>query len=157
MAESFAPPLCKDPGIQSRCHSHPPVRCRDLGSLLEADQGYLSSFTNAACALSLVAKWQEYVSNDQVLKRASPPSMESILLQVQLRWAGYITRMEDVSIPTAVFFSEPQEGKRDRGAPRKRHKDQLKTACTGGNQPSVMVAGELKPIQLALISEKSLL
>ena len=29
------------------------------------------------------------------------------------------------------------------------------TACTGGNQPSVMAAGGLRPRQLALISEKS--
>ena len=38
MVESLAPPLHKDPGIQSRRRSHPPVRCRDLGSLSEADQ-----------------------------------------------------------------------------------------------------------------------
>ena len=54
------------------------------------------------------------------------PSIESILFQVQLRWAGHVTRMEDVRMPKAAFFSELQEGKRDRGAPRKRYKDQLK-------------------------------
>ena len=67
------------------------------------------------------------MSNEEVLKRASLPSIESILLHVQLRWAGHVTRMEDVRIPKAVFFSELQEGKRDRGAtPRKRYKDQMK-------------------------------
>ena len=34
--------------------------------------------------------------------------------------------MEDVRMPKAVFFSELQGGKYDRGAPRKRNKDQLK-------------------------------
>ena len=40
MAKSLAPPLHKDPdpGIQGCRRSHPPVRCRDLGSLTEADQ-----------------------------------------------------------------------------------------------------------------------
>ena len=38
MAESLTLPLHKDPGTQSRRHSHPPVWCRDLGSLLKADQ-----------------------------------------------------------------------------------------------------------------------
>ena len=71
-------------------------------------------------------KWQDHKSNEEVLKKASLPSIESILLQVQLRWAGHVTRMEEVCMPKAVFFSEPQEGKRDRGAPRKRYKDQLK-------------------------------
>ena len=71
-------------------------------------------------------KWQDYVSNGEVLKRASLPSIESILLQVHLRWAGNFTRMDDVCMPKAVFFSELQEGKRGHGAPRKRYKDQLK-------------------------------
>ena len=52
--------------------------------------------------------------------------MESISLQVQLRWAGHVTRMEDVRVPKVVFLSELQEGKRDRGAQRKRYKDQQK-------------------------------
>ena len=77
------------------------------------------------------------------------------MLQVQLRWAGHVTRMEGVRMPEAVFFSELQEGKRDRSAPEKRNKDQLRDSCTGGNQPSVMAAGSLRPRQLALISEKS--
>ena len=41
-------------------------------------------------------------------------------------WAGHVTRMEDVCMPKTVFFSEFQEGKRNRGAPRKHYKDQLK-------------------------------
>ena len=53
------------------------------------------------------------------------PNIESISLQV-LRWAGHVTRMEDARMPKAVFFSELQEGKHDRGAPIKRYKDQLK-------------------------------
>ena len=65
------------------------------------------------------------MSNEEVLKRASLPSLESILLKLQLRWAGHVARMEDVRMLKAVFFSELQEGKRDCDAPRKRYKDQL--------------------------------
>ena len=79
------------------------------------------------CLRSLLSiKWRDHESNEEVFKRASLPSVESILLQVQLHWAGHVTRMEDVRIPKAVFFSELQEGKCDRGVPRKRYKDQLK-------------------------------
>ena len=79
------------------------------------------------CLRSILGiKWQEHVSNEDILKRASLPSIESILLQVQLPWAGHVTRMEDVRMPKAVFFSELREGKRDRGTSRKRYIDQLK-------------------------------
>ena len=77
------------------------------------------------CLCSILGiRWQDYVSNEEVLKKASLPSMESILLQVQLRWAGHVTRMEDVHMPKAVFFSKLQEGKHDRSPPRKCYKDQ---------------------------------
>ena len=48
------------------------------------------------------------------------------MLQVQLRLAGHVTRMDVVRMPKAVFFSELQEGKRDRIAPRKPYKGKLK-------------------------------
>ena len=125
MAASLVLSLHKDQGMQGRCHSHPPaVRCRDLGSLSEADQA-----TGAVSpTLFALHPWHQMArphSNEEVLKRASLPSIESILLQVQLRWAGYVKRMEDIRMPKAVFFCALHEGKRDRSAPRERHKDQL--------------------------------
>ena len=66
------------------------------------------------------------MSNEEVVKKASLPSIESILLQVQPRRAGQITKMEDVRMPIALFFSELQERNCDRDAPRKRYKDKLK-------------------------------
>ena len=71
-------------------------------------------------------KWQEYVTNEEVLKRASLPSLECTLLQQQLRWAGHVARMEDSRMPKAVFFGELREGKCKCRAPKKRYKDQLK-------------------------------
>ena len=68
-------------------------------------------------------KWPDHVSNEEVLKKASLPSIESILLQVQLRWAGHVTVMENVRMPKAVYFSKLQEGKRNRGPSRKRYKN----------------------------------
>ena len=79
------------------------------------------------CLRSILGiKWQDHMSNEKVVKRASLPSVETILLRAQLRRAGHVRRMEDVRMPKTVFFSEFQEGERGRGAPRKRYKDQLK-------------------------------
>ena len=71
-------------------------------------------------------RWQDYVSNEAVLKRASLLGIVSILVQVQLYWADHVSRMDDARMPKAIFFSELKEGKHDRGAPRKRYKDQMK-------------------------------
>ena len=101
--------------LQGRRRYHPPVQCRHLASLSEA----------VSPTLFALHPWHQ-MTRPSVLKTASPPSIESILLQVQLRWAGHVTRMEDVRMPKAVFFSELQEGKRNHGAPRKHYKDQLK-------------------------------
>ena len=78
------------------------------------------------------------------------------MLQVQLRWAGHVTRKEDVRMPKAIFFSELQEGKRDRGAPRKRYKDRLRRQLPQAgisHQSWQQEASDRR--QLALISEKS--
>ena len=78
------------------------------------------------------------MSNEEVHKRASLPSIESTLLQVQLCWAGHVSRKEDICMPKAVFFSKLQEGKCDIGAQRKHYKHQLKRqlAQAGLSHPS---------------------
>ena len=69
MTESFPPPLHEAPGIQSRRHSHPPVRCRDLGSLPEADQA--TGRFHRRCLRSILGiKWQDHVSSEEVFKKS---------------------------------------------------------------------------------------
>ena len=124
MAESLTPPLHKDPGKQGRRRSHPPVRCKDLGSLSEADKA-----TEAVSPTLLALHQCHQMARLRIERRSpqmsQPPSIKSILLQVQLRWAGHVTRTEDVRMLKAVF-SKLQERERNRGAPRKHNKDQLK-------------------------------
>ena len=75
---------------------------------------------------------------------------------MQLRWAGNITRMEDICMPKEVFFSELQEGKHNCDAPKKHYKDKLKRQLAlAGITYHVIAAGGLKLRQLMLISEKS--
>ena len=66
-----------------------------------------------------------------ILKRRRPQESQPAQYRVHLASgaagrAVNVTRMEGVRMPKAVFFSELQEEKRERGAPRKRYKDQLK-------------------------------
>ena len=39
--------------------------------------------------------WSDFVTNIEVLKMAKDTSIEAMLLQIQLRWAEHVSRMED--------------------------------------------------------------
>ena len=81
------------------------------------------------CLRSILGiKWLDCVSNVEVFERASLPSIQSILLHAQLRWAGHVSNNGRIRKPKAVFVSELQEGKRNRGAPRKRYNCLLYTS-----------------------------
>ena len=125
MTESLAPPLHKDPRIQGRRRSHPPVRCRELGSLSEADQA-----TGAISPTLLALHLWDQMARPRVQRRSpreSQPAQHRVHLTPDAAALGWhVTRMEDARMPKAVFFSELHERKRDRGAPRKRYKHQLK-------------------------------
>ena len=58
------------------------------------------------------------------------PSIETIVLKHNLRRAGHVSWMENTRLRKAAFFGELREGKRSRGAPRKRYHDQLKKQLT---------------------------
>lgn len=66
------------------------------------------------------------VSNVEVLARCGVPSVESQIIKAQLRWVGYLARMEDTRIPKAMFCSQLRSGKRPVGRPRLTYKDTLK-------------------------------
>ena len=73
----------------------------------------LQPFYQRCLRFILGIKLQDHMSNEEALKRASLPSIESFVLHVQLRWAGHVTGMKYVRMLKAVFFSELQERKRD--------------------------------------------
>ena len=56
-----------------------------------------------------------------------------MILKYQLRWAGHVSRLEDHRLPNIVTFGELSSGHRDRGAPKKRFKDNLKKSLTACN------------------------
>ena len=58
------------------------------------------------CLRSILGiKWEkkttkkQHVSSEEVLNRASLPSIQSILLPMQLRWAGNVARMKKIYMP----------------------------------------------------------
>ncbi|XP_065928077.1 uncharacterized protein [Magallana gigas] len=47
----------------------------------------------------LSIKWQEKIPDTEVLIRAGTPSIYTMLIQSQLRWAGHVVRMPDHRLP----------------------------------------------------------
>ncbi|XP_067051128.1 uncharacterized protein [Acropora muricata] len=77
--------------------------------------------------------WSDLITNVEVLEQAEVPSIEAIILKYQLRWAGHVSRLEDHRLPNIVMFGELSSGHRDRGAPKKRFKVNLKKSLTACN------------------------
>ena len=56
-----------------------------------------------------------------------------MLLKIQQRWAGHVSRMEDHRLPKIILYGELSSGLRNRGAPKKRYKDTLKKSLGACN------------------------
>jgi hypothetical protein len=86
----------------------------------------LEQFHTRSLRSILGIRWQDRVTNQEVLDRAGLTSIESLLLKAQLRWSGHVARMDDNRIPRQMMYSELKEGSRKQGRPRLRYKDTLK-------------------------------
>lgn len=71
-------------------------------------------------------RWQDRISNTEVLRRSSMSGIESFLMKGQLRWCGHLVRMESSRLPKTVFYSELSTGKRQSGGQYLRYRDVLK-------------------------------
>lgn len=80
--------------------------------------------------------WRDMVPHVTILQRAHVTSVEAMLIQRQLRWTGHVIRMDDERLPKAILYGELAEGRRSRGGPKKRFKDQLKANMKKCNIPN---------------------
>ncbi|XP_076065245.1 uncharacterized protein LOC143039257 [Oratosquilla oratoria] len=94
--------------------------------LYRKDTVELERFHQSKLRQILRIKWQDRVTNNEVLLRARTESIEATITRHRLRWAGHLARMHDNRLPKQVLFSELDSGNRPRGAPKRRFKDQLK-------------------------------
>ena len=155
MAKPLSPPLHEAPGIQGRRRSHPPVRRRDLGSLSEADQA------TGAVSLTLLAlhPWHQ-MARPRVEQRSpleSQPTQHRVYLASGAAALGWPRHKDGrrTHAQSSLLQRAPRRKTRSWCSKKALQRSAEETTCTGGNQPSVMAAGGLRPRRLALISEKS--
>jgi len=93
------------------------------------------------CCLHKIAgiKWQDGVTNKDVLQICGITGIEALLLKAQLRWAGHIVRMPDDRIPKQVFCGQPAVGIRPHCGTVRRYKDTLEENMKKcGRDPSTL-------------------
>ena len=66
------------------------------------------------------------------------------ILQHRLRWVGHIARTLPTRLPKTILYGELADGKRPRGGPKRRFKDQMKRSLAQANIP----ANNWEPIAL---------
>ena len=88
----------------------------------------LNHFHTTCLRRILGIKWQEKIPDTEVLDRAGLPSIHTILMQSQLRWARHVARMAEHRLPKKLMFGELLEGKRSQGRQKKRFKDTMKVS-----------------------------
>ena len=88
----------------------------------------LNHFHSTSLRKILGIKWQDKIPDTVVLTKAGLPSIFTLLMQSQLRWAGHVVRMPDERLPKRLFYGELQHGQRSHGGQKKRYKDTLKVS-----------------------------
>ena len=81
-------------------------------------------------------RWQDRVTNTEVLERAGSLSMPSLLIQRCLPWLGHAHRMEPDRLPREILYGELREGVRRVCRPLLRYKDVIRryAICTNRHQ-----------------------
>ena len=97
----------------------------------------LNTFHMRCLRRILSITWSDKVSNNEVLSRASIPSLFTMLRQRRLRWLGHVHRMEDGRIPKVLLYGELGTGSRPIGRPKLRFKDVCKRDMLATGLPTV--------------------
>ena len=82
----------------------------------------LNTFHMRCLRRILGIKWQDRVSNSDILTRAGILSIYSFLSQRRLRWLGHVRRMGDGRIPKDVLYGQLTSGNQRVGRPALRYK-----------------------------------
>ena len=96
----------------------------------------LNHFHTSCLRKLLKIKWQDRITDKEVLKRTGMQSIHTLLKLAQLRWTGHVTRMPAERLPKKILYGELQVGKRSHGGQKKRYKDTLKASLKDFNIPT---------------------
>ena len=90
----------------------------------------LNSFHLHCLCIMLCVKWQDNVTNLEILQRCNSTPLSSILKQRRLRWLGHVHRVPIDRLPKQILYGELTGGKQPVGRPKLRYKDVIKRDLT---------------------------
>jgi hypothetical protein len=70
-------------------------------------------------------RWQDMVTDVEVLQRAGCVRMETMIRYKRLQWLGHVRRMDDCRLPKRLMFGELAVGTRASGGQKQRWKDAI--------------------------------
>lgn len=91
-------------------------------------------------------RWQDKITNIEVLDRVGLSSVEALILKAQLRWTCHVICMESSCTPWQVFYRVLSQCNRNMGQPRKHFKD-----CNISAKAEL--SGDAQHMQPALLSK----
>ena len=97
------------------------------GSHTAVISGYLCFFHIRRLQLILGHRWWHKVAHSEIRARAGIPSIESMLLNRQLRWLGHVIIMPHSRLPHSVLYDQLRLGHISVGGQKKRFKDHIKS------------------------------
>ena len=87
----------------------------------------LRTFQQRHLRTILKIKWDDFISNEEVLRRSSVEDIEISLAKSKLRWLGHVARMDDSRHAKMLLYGERTDGSRPIGRPKLRFKDNIKS------------------------------
>ena len=79
----------------------------------------LQCFHMRSLWLIMGIKWQDRVTNLEVLDRVSLASIETMVLKAQLRWTGHVIHMGPFRLLQQLLYGELRQGQRPSCCPKK--------------------------------------
>ena len=87
----------------------------------------LRTFQQRHLRTILKIKWDDFISNEEVLRRSNVEDIEISLAKSKLRWFGHVARMDDSRHVKMLLYGERTDGCRLIGRPKLRFKDNIKS------------------------------
>ena len=86
----------------------------------------LELFHMRAVRSILGIRWQDHITNLEVLDQAKSTSIKTTIIKAQLWYVGHVIQMEECRMLRRLMYRELQAGKRNQSRPKLQYKDTVK-------------------------------